>query len=171
MKQSNLTPGQSSYIVSRMLSERKINKKDIEEYLSQMRNEIEDLQTRLTQLREAQGESAEAAQEAATPAAPAKRRRRRGGRAAGRAAASGESMAAAPARKRGRKPAAGRVSKKAAKTSSGLTAAQQESRQLQGLYMSLIRQVPKNKRSRFKAVAKNEGRQAAVDQMKATLGK
>jgi len=52
-----------------------------------------------------------------------------------------------------------------------LTPQQQASRQLQGVYMSMLRQFPKTKRSSIKSVAKEKGRQVAVDQMKAELAK
>ena len=47
---------------------------------------------------------------------------------------------------------------------------QQASRQLQGQYMSLIRQFPAEKRQQFKDLSKSEGREVAVRRMKSELG-
>lgn len=82
--------------------------------------------------------------------------------------------AAAPSVRRGRKP--GRAAKaakvaKPAKKKVALSPQQRASRQLQGVYMSLIRQVPKTKRTAFQSLAREKGRQAAVDQIKAELAK
>jgi hypothetical protein len=79
-------------------------------------------------------------------------RGRRGRRAAGRPAAAG--AAAKPAKKK-----------------VVLSPQQRISRQLQGVYMSLIRQFPKGKRAAIQNLAKEKGRQAAVDMMKADLAK
>jgi hypothetical protein len=52
-----------------------------------------------------------------------------------------------------------------------LTPQQRASRQLQGVYMSLIRQFPATKRAPFKKLGKEKGRQAAVEAMKSALNK
>lgn len=85
----------------------------------------------------------------ATGGAPARRGRRRAGARA----------AAAP------KPA------KAARKKVVLTPEQKASRQLQGTYMSMLRQFPKARRTALQAIAKAKGREAAVEQMKADLAK
>ena len=82
--------------------------------------------------------------------------------------------AASPAVRRGRKPArAAKAAKVAnlAKRKVVLSSQQRASRQLQGVYMSLIRQVPKAKRTAYQNLAREKGRQAAVDQIKAELAK
>jgi len=53
---------------------------------------------------------------------------------------------------------------------SKVTAQQKASRKLQGVYMSMLRRIPKNKRAQYKTLATEKGRQAAVDAMKAALG-
>lgn len=81
---------------------------------------------------------------------------------------------ARPAVRRGGRPArAARVARVAtpAKKKVVLSPKQRASRQLQGVYMSLIRQVPKTKRTSYQNLAKEKGRQAAVDQLKADLAK
>ncbi|MCM2315869.1 MAG: hypothetical protein NDJ92_12050 [Thermoanaerobaculia bacterium] len=82
--------------------------------------------------------------------------------------------AASPAVRRGRKPGRAAKAAKAAKPAKRkvvLSPQQRASRQLQGVYMSLIRQVPKAKRTVFQNLAREKGRQAAVDQIKAELAK
>lgn len=44
-------------------------------------------------------------------------------------------------------------------------------RKLQGRYLGLIRQVPASQRGKFSTIAKTDGRQAAIDAMRAHLGK
>ena len=44
-------------------------------------------------------------------------------------------------------------------------------RKLQGQYLGLIRQIPESQRGRYSAMAKTDGRQAAIDAMRQTLGK
>ncbi|MGK2859988.1 MAG: hypothetical protein ACSLFQ_22560 [Thermoanaerobaculia bacterium] len=81
----------------------------------------------------------------------------------------------APAR-RGRPAKAGKAAKtakapKPAKRKVVLSPKQRVSRQLQGVYMSLIRQVPKTRRTAYQKLAQEKGRQAAVDQLKTDLAK
>lgn len=81
---------------------------------------------------------------------------------------------ASPAVRRGRKPARAAKAAKVAKPAKRkvvLSPQQRASRQLQGVYMSLIRQVPKTKRTTFQNLAREKGRQAAVDQIKVELAK
>jgi hypothetical protein len=56
----------------------------------------------------------------------------------------------------------GQADSDAAGDSRKISAETRESRRLQGLYMSLIRQVPSNQRARFKQIAKAKGREEAV---------
>lgn len=82
--------------------------------------------------------------------------------------------AAAPVVRRGRKPARAVKAVKVAKPAKKkvvLSPQQRASRQLQGVYMSLIRQVPKAKRTAYQNLAREKGRQAAVDQIKTELAK
>lgn len=50
-----------------------------------------------------------------------------------------------------------------------LSPEQRASRQLQGQYMSLIRQFPAEKRGAFKQISQSEGREAAIRKMRAEL--
>jgi hypothetical protein len=45
------------------------------------------------------------------------------------------------------------------------------SRQLQGQYLSLIRQIPKERRTRFQSIALKDGREEAIKQMRNELRK
>jgi len=136
-----LTPAQAQYVLSRLMQDGKLSAREVAKYLSSMQGEIRDLEDRLLHLRSL-----------ASGPAPA-RRGRRGRRAVGRPRAAAATAA---------KP----VKKKVA-----LSPKQRASRQLQGVYMSLIRQFPKGKRTAIQTLAKEKDRQAAVDLMKAELAK
>jgi hypothetical protein len=64
----------------------------------------------------------------------------------------------APARKRGRRNPA-------------LSPEQRASRQLQGRYLGLIRQIPATRRAQYARIAKEKGREAAIKEMTNTLNK
>ena len=80
-----------------------------------------------------------------------------------------------PARRRGRPPAAASKPAAAAKTrkrsSRRLTPQQMASRQLQGRYLGLIRQIPASQRARYAKIAKDKGRESAIKEMQSTLHK
>ncbi len=52
-----------------------------------------------------------------------------------------------------------------------ITAEQLASRQLQGRYLGLIRQIPKSQRARYAKTAKDRGREAAIKEMQSVLKK
>jgi hypothetical protein len=52
-----------------------------------------------------------------------------------------------------------------------LTAQQLASRQLQGRYLGLIRQIPASARSRYAKIAKDKGRESAIKEMQSALKK
>jgi uncharacterized protein YdbL (DUF1318 family) len=52
-----------------------------------------------------------------------------------------------------------------------ITPKQLASRQLQGRYLGLIRQIPASKREKFQQLAKKKGREAAIREMADTLKK
>jgi len=54
---------------------------------------------------------------------------------------------------------------------SRITAQQLASRQLQGRYLGLIRQIPASKRAHYAKVAKDRGREAAIKEMQGALKK
>lgn len=172
----SLSSGQASYVLDRLIAERRISPGEINRYVGEMGREISDLEARLARLREAAGNVAHAAVSgvAAAGAAIARRGRRPGrppgsgrkpgrpGRPPGRPPANaganapaGAAAAAAPAKggKRGRR-----------KTSS-ITPEQLASRQLQGRYLALVRQFPETRRAAFAKIAKEKGREAAIKEM------
>ena len=55
--------------------------------------------------------------------------------------------------------------------SAKLSAGQLASRQLQGRYLGLIRQIPASQRSRYAKIAKDKGREAAIKEMQSAVGK
>jgi hypothetical protein len=81
-------------------------------------------------------------------------------------------------RRRGRPPAS-QASKTTAsggggkkkRASRNLTPQQRASRQLQGRYLGLIRQIPASQRARYARVAKDKGRETAIKEMQSALTK
>ncbi len=78
-----------------------------------------------------------------------------------------EALRGGGARRRAFAPQRGRVTRRA----SGITAQQRASRQLQGRYLGLIRQIPATQRSRYAKIAKDRGREAAIKEMQSALSK
>lgn len=72
------------------------------------------------------------------------------------------SQATAPA------PAGGGKRKR---SSRNLTPQQRASRQLQGRYLGLIRQIPASQRARYAKLAKDKGRESAIKEMQSALNK
>lgn len=138
-----LTAGQASYVLDRLVRDRRISSGEVSRYVTEMHREISELELRLDALKQASGGST----------APA--RGRRGGRRAAAAPASGEGSAR-PAKRRRR---------------SKVTAEQKASRQVQGRYLGLIRQIPASKRAQYQKTAKDKGREAAIKDMAAALNK
>ena len=84
-------------------------------------------------------------------------------------------------RRRGRPPASQASASKAPASTGGgakkkrasrnLTPQQRASRQLQGRYLGLIRQIPASQRARYARVAKDKGRETAIKEMQSALSK
>ena len=170
-----LSGGQASYVLERLIKDRRVSQGDVNGYLSQMSNEISDLEARLQHLKDAVGGAASAAVAGIASAVAAVRRRpgrppgKRGpGRPPGKrgpgrppasaSAAAGTEGAATTGAKRKRKRAA-------------ITSEQLASRQLQGRYLALVRRFPPTKRAAYAKVAKEKGREAAIKDMQDSLGK
>jgi hypothetical protein len=68
-------------------------------------------------------------------------------------------------------PAAGGGKKRKRRASRNLTPQQRASRQLQGRYLGLIRQIPASQRGRYARVAKDKGRESAIKEMQSALNK
>ena len=132
-----LSPGQASYVLDRLIGDRRVTRTDIQRYVNDMHREIGDLERRLQSLKEATGSVIRSAIEALTPG-----------------------------KRRGRPPGGGKKRK-----SAKITAEQLASRQLQGRYLGLIRQIPASKRGTYQKIAKEKGREAAIREMMTTLKK
>ena len=50
-----LNPGQASYVLERLVADRRVTAREIERYMSEMEREISELETRLQSLRQASG--------------------------------------------------------------------------------------------------------------------
>jgi hypothetical protein len=144
----SLSPGQASYVLEKLIADHRISPGEVNRYIGDMGREISDLERRLQALRAATGGGA-----AAVGAAP-----RRRGRPPGRPAAA--SPTAAPRRRRGRR-----------RRGAAITAEQSASRQLQGKYLSLIRQIPASRRGQYSRIAKERGREAAIRELQNAIGK
>lgn len=142
---TQLSPGQAAYVLDRLVADRRISAGEVTRYVSDMGREINDLEQRLESLRAAHGGIV----------AP-RRRPGRPPRAVSAAAAPASSPATAPRRRR-----RGRA----------ITPQQKASRQLQGRYLSLIRQIPASRRGQYQRTAKEKGREAAIKDMMSALGK
>jgi hypothetical protein len=171
---TSLSPGQANYVLERLVADRRISPGEIYRYLSDVNREISSLEERLNSLRGVSGGSY-ARPSGGGAAAPARRGRRRGrppGRPRGTGAAAAEPAAAGAktGRRRGRPPGSGKKAGGGGKRSA-LTPEQLASRQLQGRYLGLIRQIPANKRGQYQKTAKEKGREAAIKEMQGALGK
>jgi hypothetical protein len=165
-----LSAGQAAYVLERLVAERRISAAEVNRCIGDMHREISDLESRLQSLRANAG---------AAPSATTGARRGRppgrppgSGRGPGRPPGSGrkaEPPAAAPA-------AAGAAGAPSAapvkrRRRTRITAEQLASRQLQGRYLGLIRQIPASRRAAFQKIAKDRGREAAINEMRTTLKK
>lgn len=138
--QQKLSPGQASYIIDRLIGDRRITWNDVHRYTEEMKREIDHLEERLKSLREATSE-----------------------------AIRGAVHALRPGRRRGRPPAAAKAGRR--RRRSAITAEQLASRQLQGRYLGLIRQIPASRRGQYQRIAKEKGREAAIKEMASALHK
>ena len=143
-----------------MISDRRISPGEVIRYVNEMQREIDELEKRLNSLRAAVGGGGGMTASNAGAAAPRRRGRPPGSRNRARAAAPAPAAAAAPAK--GRRGRRGRTA---------ITAEQLASRQLQGRYLGLIRQIPASRRGPYQRTAKEKGREAAIKEMQAALGK
>ena len=152
----SLSSGQASYVIDRMISDRRVSPGEIIRYVNEMQREIDELEKRLQALRAAAGGGS-----AMPSAAPARRRGRPPGSRNRAKAAAPAPAAAAGGAKGGRRR----------RRRSAITAEQLASRQLQGRYLGLIRQIPASRRGQYQRTAKEKGREAAIKDMQSALGK
>lgn len=166
-----LSAGQAAYVLERLIAERRITSAEVNRCLSDMHREISALESRLQMLRTSAGTPASAA--TTVRRGPGRPRGRRPGRPPG------------SGRRPGRPPGSGRKAAVAAPPSapvataapvkrrrrSRITAEQLASRQLQGRYLGLIRQIPASRRGQYQKIAKDRGREAAINEMRSILKK
>jgi hypothetical protein len=137
LKELELTSGQASFVLAIAIRERKLNQRDIARYLKELTGEITRMEERLTSLRNVVGAGKVQGRPKRSSAARQKR--------------AGKALAARPRR---------------AKVKKAVSPEVQASRALQGRYISAIRQLPKRNRAKFAALAKDKGREAAIEAMK-----
>ncbi len=167
-----LSHGQASYVLDRLIADRRISAGEVSRYVSDMHREISDLESRLQMLRTHAGAAPSGtgsgavtgARRGRPPGRPPGSGKRRGrppgsGKKAAAAATAGASPAAAPA-------APGKRRRRAR-----ITPEQLASRQLQGRYLGLIRQIPASRRAQYQKIAKDSGREAAINAMKSAVGR
>ncbi len=179
-----LSHGQAAYVLDRLIADRRISPSEVSRYVSDMHREISDLETRLQTLRTHAGQAAGAGSSNSGTSSGGGFGARRG-RPPGRPPGSG---AAAGGKRRGRPPGSKNVASSATAAPSSdaassapstgkrrrrarITPEQLASRQLQGRYLGLIRQIPANKRGQYQKIAKESGREAAINAMKSAVNR
>ena len=138
-----LSAAQAQFILERLVNDRRVSATEINRYMGALQREINALEQRLQSLRSA----------SAGGAAPVRR-------GPGRPPGSGVSAPAAGGRRRRRR-----------RSSAALSPEQRASRQLQGQYLGLIRQIPASRRAQYAKIAKEKGREAAIREMRSALNK
>ncbi len=169
-----LSAGQASYVLDCLIADRRISASEVSRYVSDMHREISDLESRLQTLRAHAGAAAPAA--AASGTTTGKRRGRPPGRPPGsgkrrgRPPGSGKKAAAPAPPPMAASPAAAAAPVKRRRRAR-ITPEQLASRQLQGRYLGLIRQIPASRRGQYQKIAKDSGREAAINAMKSAVGR
>ena len=173
-----LTPGQASYVLERLVSERRISPGEITRYVTDMHREISELESRLQSLRTAAAGGAPPRRGPGRPPTTGAfvGRRRRGPQSAagttGRRRGRPPKVAVAPFAGGGQPAAAAAPARRGRPRRRGSISAEQlASRQLQGRYLALIRQIPAARRPQYAKVAKEQGRETAIAQMQSVVKK
>jgi hypothetical protein len=169
--------GQASYVIERLVKERRVSTGEINRYLAEMNKEISDLESRLQHLRETQGDLLPRGQTGIRPKPARGRRPGPPGQLAERQRPFGSSSAVPPTeafippRPTPPKPRAKDAGTKGAKRAKRMTAEVLASRQLQGRYIALVRRFPVSKRKQYSRMAREKGRDAAIKEMTAARKK
>jgi hypothetical protein len=169
-----LSAGQAAYVLDCLIADRRISASEVSRYVSDMHREISDLESRLQTLRAHAGAAAPAAATSGTTTG--KRRGRPPGRPPGsgkrrgRPPGSGKKAAAPAPPPMAASPAAAAAPVKRRRRAR-ITPEQLASRQLQGRYLGLIRQIPASRRGQYQKIAKDSGREAAINAMKSAVGR
>ena len=187
-----LSHGQAAYVLDRLVADRRVSPGEVSRYVSDMHREISDLETRLNTLRShasgstGTGSGGGTGTGSGTGTGGGFGARRGPGRPPGRPPGSGVTTSG---KRRGRPPGSKNVASSASAASTGtgdagsapttgkrrrrarITPEQLASRQLQGRYLGLIRQIPANKRGQYQKIAKDSGREAAINAMKSAVNR
>jgi|SRR5437588_4542784 len=182
-----LSHGQAAYVLDRLVADRRVSPGEVSRYVSDMHREISDLETRLNTLRTHAGVSTGTGSGGGTGTGTgaAFGARRGPGRPPGRPPGSGVTTSG---KRRGRPPGSKNVASSASAAPSGgaetaapaagrrrrrarITPEQLASRQLQGRYLGLIRQIPATRRGQYQKIAKESGREAAINAMKSAVNR
>ena len=183
-----LSHGQAAYVLERLIADRRISPGEVSRYVSDMHREISDLESRLQTLRTHAGASTGTGTGSGSGAGMSSGAGfgARRGRPPGRPPGSGVT---ASGKRRGRPPGSKNVASSASAASTGtggsgsapatgrrrrrarITPEQLASRQLQGRYLGLIRQIPATKRGQYQKIAKESGREAAINAMKSAVNR
>jgi hypothetical protein len=158
--------------LDRLIADRRISPGDVSRYVSDMHREISDLESRLQTLRTHAGTAPSGT--SSGPVTGARRGRPPGrppgsGKRRGRPPGSGKKAAAAATA--GASPAAVAAAPGKRRRRARITPEQLASRQLQGRYLGLIRQIPASRRAQYQKIAKESGREAAINAMKSAVGR
>jgi O6-methylguanine-DNA--protein-cysteine methyltransferase len=139
-------PNAALYILERLRKAGRLTLAEIRSYMSDMGREIRELEERLTTLRNAA--PAAVTRSSRAPRSPQRADAKRQG-------AADATQAAAPAKRR--------------KRTFTVTPAVLKSRELQGRYLPLLNRMPQGKRAYYAKLAKEKGREAAIQEMEAAL--
>jgi hypothetical protein len=146
----HLSEGQAYYVMQRLVQEGRISPAEVTRYVGNVDHEIHELETRLERLK--------SIRHGAVSSGSDGQQKRRRGRPRKDAGAAAELAPAETKRWR-------RRAKRA------VTPEVRASRQVQGRYLALIRQIPANRRGEYSKLAKEKGRETAIARLEATLRK
>jgi hypothetical protein len=147
----HLSDGQAHYIMQRLVAEGRISPAEVTRCIGRVDREIRELESKLQRLKSIR-------QAPASSSGDGEPKRRRG-RPRKDAQAATES---APA---------GKTTRRRRRAKRAVTPEGRASRQVQGRYLALIRQIPANRRSEYSKLAKEKDRETAIARMEATLRK
>ena len=141
-----IPPGEASFILEAMVLDGRINPKLLDEYRRRYLDEISAIEARLARLRDLGGPAVGAALGAAA-------------------------VAVAPAVRRAARRAGPKVRAKVKKAAAKLTPERMKTRELQGRYLGLMRQIPKSVvKQRFgKDAIKEKGKESVIAEMQKYL--
>lgn len=172
-----VSPSQAQQILQYMINERRISASDVSRYI-----EIQQLEERLQSLKSGGGVQRGGGRRARSSSITGDQlaSRQLQGRYLAlirQIPASRRGQYAKTAKERGREAAIREMqsvvgsgsAKPRTRKAQRLTPEQRASRQLQGRYLGLVRQIPASQRSRYAKIAKERGREAAIKEMQSAL--